>query len=151
VKLKLKKALKQKLKAGPVSAKAVVLFNGKILILRQQNGNWDLPGGKVDDNESVTEALIREVWEETKLAVIPVDLLTSSMKPRPHAEDLLVMSYLCEIREQTDEFVVQLSEEHVSYELLDLSQALALPMHQHYVRALMKAQKHVSKLSDTTA
>ena len=151
MKLKLKKALKQKLKAGPVSAKAVLLSNGKILILRQQNGNWDLPGGKVNDDESVTEALVREVWEETRLTVIPVDLLTSSMKQRPHAEDLLVMSYLCEIKEQTEENVIQLSDEHVAYELLELSEALALPMHQHYASALMKAQKHINKQSSTAA
>ena len=151
MKLKLKKALKQKLKAGPVSAKAVVLSDGKILVLRQQNGNWDLPGGKVNDNESVTEALVREVWEETRLAVVPVDLLTSSMKPRPHAEDLLVMSYLCEIREQTEELVVQLSDEHVAYQLIELSEALTLPMHQHYARALMKAQKHINRQSSTAA
>ncbi len=104
-----------------------------------------LPGGKVNDNESVTEALVREVWEETRLSVTPIDLLTSSMKPRPNAEDLLVMSYLCEIKGQAAIFDVRLSKEHVSYELLELSDALSLPMHQHYAQALMKAQKYINK------
>ena len=151
MKLKIKKALKNKLKAGPVSAKAVLLSNGKILVLRQQNGNWDLPGGKVNENESVTEALIREVWEETKLSVTPVDLLTSSLKPRPNGDDLLVMSYLCELKGQAEVVDVRLSKEHVAYELLDLGEALALPLHQHYAQALMKAQKYIVKRSVSAA
>lgn len=151
MKLKLKKALRKKIETSPVSAKAVVVSDGKILILRQQNGNWDLPGGKVNDNESVTEALIREVWEETRLSVVPVELLTTGKKRRVNEEDLLVLSYLCEIRESTSSRKVRLSEEHVEYKLIDLGEALALPMHAHYAQALQEAQKYIRKLSATAA
>lgn len=147
MKLKLNKSLKQRARTGPVSAKAVVVSCGKILILRQQNGNWDLPGGKVNDNESVTDGLIREVWEETRLSVTPLGLLTSSTKPRTKEDDLLVLSYLCEIRDSTRDVDVQLSEEHIDYMLVEYSEALALPLHEHYAQALLKARKHIRKLS----
>ncbi len=49
--------------------------DGKILILNRLTdsktnpGKWELPGGKVDQNESFDHALIREVYEETKLKI----------------------------------------------------------------------------------
>lgn len=46
---------------------AVVLDGSGRLLLhrRSDNGFWGLPGGKVDVGESVTAAVIREVFEET--------------------------------------------------------------------------------------
>jgi ADP-ribose pyrophosphatase YjhB (NUDIX family) len=38
-----------------------------LLTRRADNGQWCLPGGGVNPGESVAEACIREVWEETGL------------------------------------------------------------------------------------
>ncbi len=151
MKLKLNKTLRQKIKANPVSAKAVVISEGKILMLRQQNGNWDLPGGKVNDDESVIEALIREVREETSLSVKPVELLSTGKKRRENEEDLLVLSYLCEVHVKTSSRKVRLSEEHVEYKMIDLGKALSLPLHAHYVQALREARKHIRKSTPSAA
>src|SRR5262249_37749006 len=46
----------------------VVVENDKgeiLLIQRSDNGNWALPGGAIDIGESLTQAAIREVQEET--------------------------------------------------------------------------------------
>jgi 8-oxo-dGTP diphosphatase len=48
---------------------------GKILILKRSTdsktnpGKWELPGGKVNQDESFDHALIREVYEETNLKI----------------------------------------------------------------------------------
>ncbi len=52
----------------PVSAAGGVVKNNKgeaLMIFRR--GKWDLPKGKVEKNESVKEAAVREVQEETGL------------------------------------------------------------------------------------
>ncbi len=50
---------------------SAVIFNDtrdKVLLTRRaDNGLWCLPGGAVDPGETVEEACIREIWEETGL------------------------------------------------------------------------------------
>lgn len=51
---------------------SAIIFNdeGKFLLTkRADNGQWCLPGGAVEAGESVAEACIREVFEETGLRV----------------------------------------------------------------------------------
>jgi len=56
--------LKKKLKV--ITAAGGMVFNGKKEILFiYRKGRWDLPKGKVDKGESLEEAAIREVEEET--------------------------------------------------------------------------------------
>lgn len=49
--------------------------NGKVLILKRSTdsktnpGKWELPGGKVNQDESFDHALLREVYEETGLKI----------------------------------------------------------------------------------
>jgi len=53
------------------SASAVIFDRRGRVLLRQRSdgGQWGLPGGAVEIGESVTDAAIREVREETGLAV----------------------------------------------------------------------------------
>ena len=59
-----------------LAVKAIVRDGqGRILLLKRGAesrlfaGKWDVPGGKVDSGEAFDEALVREVREETGLAV----------------------------------------------------------------------------------
>lgn len=48
-----------------VSVKALVKdSDGKLLLLQEDNGDWDLPGGRLRDDESFSDALRRECQEE---------------------------------------------------------------------------------------
>ena len=47
------------------SVYGVIIKNGKILLFKQTDGNYDFPGGGVNIDETIDEALTREVWEET--------------------------------------------------------------------------------------
>ena len=43
---------------------------GRVLLTkRKDNGQWCLPSGGMDSGESVAEACVREVWEETGLNI----------------------------------------------------------------------------------
>ncbi len=53
----------------------ILTAEGLLLQRRADNGLWGLPGGGVEPGESVTEALVREVREETGLEVTPLRLI----------------------------------------------------------------------------
>lgn len=57
---------------------AVVLFaltaSGKILMVSRKSGKFGLPGGKVEEGETLKEACIRELQEETGLVEQPSNL-----------------------------------------------------------------------------
>jgi len=45
-----------------------------LLQRRSDDGSWSLPAGAVDPGERPARAVVREVWEETGLEVVPVAL-----------------------------------------------------------------------------
>ena len=52
-----------------LDTRAAIFEDGKILLVRENNGKWALPGGWVDVNVSVKENTIKEVKEESGLDV----------------------------------------------------------------------------------
>lgn len=58
---------------------AIVIREGEVVVIRRANeplkGEWSIPGGKVELGETVAQALVREVREETGLEVEPAALV----------------------------------------------------------------------------
>ncbi len=48
-----------------ISSGGIVVFKNTILLLKKYNGDWVLPKGKVEKNETLSTAALREVKEET--------------------------------------------------------------------------------------
>jgi 8-oxo-dGTP diphosphatase len=61
-----------------LAVSAAVIRDGRVLIVRRGGsfgkGIYTLPGGVVEVGETLTEAVIREVQEETQVAIKPVAL-----------------------------------------------------------------------------
>jgi 8-oxo-dGTP diphosphatase len=53
----------------------VVVHDGRLLLVRRGRGAgvglWSVPGGRVEWGEALADAVVREVAEETGLAVVP--------------------------------------------------------------------------------
>jgi 8-oxo-dGTP diphosphatase len=58
---------------------AIVVHDGRLLLIRRarppQAGKWSVPGGRVERGETLAEAVVREVREETGISVVAGQLL----------------------------------------------------------------------------
>lgn len=52
-----------------VDTRAAVFVDGRILLVRENNGTWSLPGGWCDVDQSVASNTVKEVREETGFSV----------------------------------------------------------------------------------
>ena len=59
-----------------------------------RRGDWEFPGGQVEEGETLTQAIEREVLEETGITVIPKSLIgvySNTKKP-----SILMLDFVCE-------------------------------------------------------
>ena len=109
-------------------AKAVMHRNGKILLLVNDRG-YDLPGGHLKRGEHPIAGLKREVEEETGLTI-----------PTPEIKDLFFIKgnkrfYSCPF--MRDDIV--LSDEHSSYEFVDIDDLDSIEISKSFRQAIKKA------------
>jgi 8-oxo-dGTP pyrophosphatase MutT (NUDIX family) len=61
------------------SVYAVIVDNSAVLLVTNMHtGRYVLPGGAVDPGESLGEALAREVWEETGIAITDLQVCSAA-------------------------------------------------------------------------
>ena len=80
-----------------IKLRATVIYrkDGEVLFVRKRNAKWNLPGGRVERDETPLQAAMREMVEETGLAFDELRYLTM------YHEDK-VIHYLFEARKTDD-------------------------------------------------
>ncbi len=86
-----------------VGVGAVVVEHDRVLLVRRgtepMKGHWSLPGGLVELGEPLTAAVVREVKEETGLAVEPLELVELLDRIYHEGEGVryhyVIANYLC--------------------------------------------------------
>jgi 8-oxo-dGTP diphosphatase len=96
--------------APPLSVKAVVLHQGRVLLLVNERDEWDLPGGRPEAGEDHRAALVREVREETGLSVEVGGLLDEHLFEVLPQRFVRIAAFGCALVGGT---AVTLSDEHL--------------------------------------
>jgi 8-oxo-dGTP pyrophosphatase MutT (NUDIX family) len=94
-----------------VTAKALLYFGDKVLLIKRPEGGWDLPGGRLEPGEQPEAALVREISEEIGITAKIGALVDCALRHRPGDIDVFVLSYLCTTKAAFGD--IRLSHEHV--------------------------------------
>lgn len=112
----------------PVSVKAIIVDRQRILCLRNDRGEWDFPGGKINGDENPESTLIREVKEETGLNITNLELL--SLKNLKFNEvDVIIILYTALINSDN---AINISYEHNEYNFFDKKEFIELNINPEY-------------------
>lgn len=106
-----------------IGQKAFIVRGNKILILKRKEvdvfrGFWDVPGGKLEDGDSLLTGIAREIKEEAGLDLTKIILVLSSTKFDGQVADRPVVIrniYLCSAIGQ-----VEISKEHSEFKWVDV-------------------------------
>ena len=116
-----------------MSVKGVVLRGGKVILVRNERDEWELPGGKLELSESPKECLAREISEELRLVVEAEGILDSWIYTIAPGVHVLVVTYGCSESSRAD---AVLSHEHKELRWLPLAEVDGLRMPDGYKKSI---------------
>ena len=129
----------------PISVKGIVFEEGAVWLRKNERGEWELPGGKLDQGEQPTETVVREMEEELGLRVTSGDLVDAYLYTIELSSDeergVLVLSYACEVVERVGD-VEHLGEAgKAEFECVPLEELETLRMPEFYKEAIRRANE----------
>jgi ADP-ribose pyrophosphatase YjhB (NUDIX family) len=86
-----------------VDVRGAVIEDGRILLVREieDSGRWTIPGGWADVNQSPSESVIREVWDEAGLEVTVRKLAAVYDRARqghpPYPFNVYRLFFICDV------------------------------------------------------
>lgn len=114
-----------------------ILFDpeGKLLLIRRANepgrGRWSVPGGRVEPGEDDHTALVREMFEETGLAVRPGNLV-GRVQRGPYR----IADYLCSLEAPDGAAALRAGDDATDARFVDAAAFAALHLAEGLTEAL---------------
>lgn len=124
-----------------MTVKGIFLKNKKILFVKDLKGKWELPGGRINFDETIEAALKRECKEELGFDNIQirniVDAWTFSSTINNADYHFILLIYAC----ATNETRVRFSDEHADYAWIPLDKVNEIDMREGYKESIKRYRK----------
>jgi mutator protein MutT len=119
----------------PVSIKGVLFEDGGVVLLENERGEWELPGGRLEPRETPEACLAREVEEELGIETEIGPLLDCWVYEVLPQREVFIVVYGLQRRDKRDLCV---SNEHRRIGLFSLDQIDRIPLPRGYHRAVVR-------------
>jgi 8-oxo-dGTP pyrophosphatase MutT (NUDIX family) len=121
------------MQAYPVSVNGVVARDGRILLLHNVRGEWELPGGRLEIGETPEQCVVREIAEETGWTVTAGPILDAWLYHIARAgRHVFIVNYACRLEPGQETHDPVLSDEHQRVGLFTPEEIAGLVMPQGY-------------------
>jgi 8-oxo-dGTP pyrophosphatase MutT (NUDIX family) len=124
----------------PVSIKGVVLIGGRVVLLKNERDEWELPGGRLESGEDPEACLVREISEELSIRV-EVGPLLDCWRYEVGRGEVVIVTYGCRTADRT----VTRSAEHSAAGVFAIDAIGALRMPDGYRRSIRAWQQRVKE------
>ncbi len=124
-----------------LAVSACIPWNERVLIVQRAEAetflplHWEQPGGKVEEGEGVSDAVVREVLEETRLAVRPMCPCGTFDYTIPDGRKVLEVLIRCELAGPTN---VLLSSEHDAFRWVTMEEIDEVSPMTEFMRQLIR-------------
>ena len=95
----------------PISIKGIIFINNKIVLLKNERDEWELPGGKLESDEIAEDCVIREIKEELNIDCEIDYLIDVWMYNILNKVNVFIVTYLCKNLEFNID-KIRISNEH---------------------------------------
>ena len=123
----------------PISVKGVLFVEGKVVLLRNERDEWELPGGRMDAGETPQQTLAREFEEELSIRVEPQGVIDSYVFEVIPTKFVSIVTYGCRL---LGEFTPMVSDEHNAVGLHALEDLERIPLPAGYARSIKSWSSH---------
>ena len=123
----------------PVSVKGVLFVEGRVVLLKNERQEWELPGGKLDQGEDPGQCLVREIGEELAVSVDLGPVLDSWLYDIQGRVEVVIVTYACVAADGLRASDLAISHEHKALGLFPLDEIGRLPMPEGYRRSIRAA------------
>ncbi len=120
----------------PVSVKAVLFVDGLCVLLRNDRGEWELPGGKLERGDTMEDTIVREIEEELGIRAT-VERIVDSWVYSVNGVDVVIITYLLASTAAAAD--LRLSAEHQSIGRFAVSAIEEIDLPQGYRDSIRRA------------
>lgn len=132
-----------------VGVKVLIEKGGKYLFLRRSQAfkpgpqKWDIPGGRIEPDELLSDALAREVREETGLTLGSTLELLAAQDIFAADKDIHVVRLTYRVRAEDNEGDVVISDEHDDYKWMTRAEVLSEEQLDSYLHEVLNSQEGI--------
>ena len=114
----------------------------RVVLLKNEREEWELPGGRLEAGESPPVCVVREIREELAIDVAAAELLDCWLYEVLPGREVVIVTYGCRY---DGDGVVGMSHEHSAVGLFDVAEIDGLPMPEGYRRSIRDWRQRTSQ------
>ena len=111
----------------PVSIKGVVFHQGRVVILKNERDEYELPGGKLELDETPVQCVAREIQEELNVEVVVEGIVDSWLYHINNETHVVIITYFCRVAEETPNIIKSSEHKEVKFATIEELEVINIP------------------------